>query len=51
MKRVNELIALGLLKETIMEGAPFAKHVELTDDGKKVAKHIVEINRILSEMS
>jgi DNA-binding MarR family transcriptional regulator len=50
MKRVNELIALGLLKETIMEGAPFAKNVELTEDGRKVAKHIADIERILSEM-
>lgn len=49
MKRVNELIALGLLKETVMEGAPFAKNVELTTDGREIAQHIVEIDRILSK--
>jgi DNA-binding HxlR family transcriptional regulator len=49
MKRVNELIALSLIKETSMENAPFAKHVELTEKGKQVAKHITEIERILAE--
>ncbi len=49
MKRVNELISMGLIKETITDGAPFTKHVELTDKGKRVAKHIVEIEKILSE--
>lgn len=51
MKRVNELIALGLIKETVMEGAPFAKNVELTESGTKVAKHISEISRLLEEMT
>ncbi len=51
MKRVNELIELGLIKETKMENAPFAKHVELTKEGERVAKHIVEINQILTELS
>jgi len=49
MKRVNELIALGLIKETITEGAPFTKHVELTEKGKMVAIHVIEIEKILSE--
>jgi DNA-binding HxlR family transcriptional regulator len=49
MKRVNELIALGLVKETAMENAPFTKNVELTEKGKQVAKHVVEIERIFSE--
>lgn len=49
MKRVNELIVLGLIKETITEGAPFTKHVELTEKGKQVAKHVVEIEKMLSE--
>jgi len=49
MKRVNEFIALGLIKETITEGLPFTKHVELTEKGKQVAKHVVEIEKILSE--
>lgn len=49
MKRVNELIAMGLIKETIADGAPFTKHVELTEKGKRVAKHVVEIEKILSE--
>ncbi|HXZ23744.1 MAG TPA: hypothetical protein VEH08_03320 [Methanomassiliicoccales archaeon] len=51
MKRVNELISMGLVKETIMESAPFAKNVELTENGRKVAKHIVEIEKILTEMA
>ena len=51
MKRVNELISIGLVRETIMESAPFAKNVELTENGKKIAKHIVDIERILSEMT
>jgi len=49
MKRVNELIALGLVKETAMEYAPFTKNVELTERGRQVAKHVVEIERIFSE--
>jgi len=43
------LIALGLIKETITEGAPFTKHVELTEKGKMVAIHVIEIEKILSE--
>ena len=50
MKRVNELISLGLVTETVMESAPFAKNVELTEEGRKVAKRIAEIDEILSEM-
>jgi DNA-binding HxlR family transcriptional regulator len=50
MKRVNELIALGLIKETVTGSAPFTKQVELTEKGKLVAEHIVEIEKILSEM-
>ncbi len=50
MKRINELIEIGLVKETIMEGVPFAKNVELTDEGRRVAKHVVEIQKILSEV-
>jgi len=49
MKRVNELIALGLIKETMTEGAPFTKYVELTEKGKKVAAHVFEIEKTLSE--
>jgi len=49
MKRVNELIELGLVKETVLDGAPFTKNVELTDQGKRVAKHVVEIQKILAE--
>jgi DNA-binding HxlR family transcriptional regulator len=49
MKRVNELIELGLVKEIAMESAPFAKNVELTEKGRQVAKHIVEIDKIFSE--
>jgi DNA-binding HxlR family transcriptional regulator len=49
MKRVNELIALGLVKESILAGAPFTKNVELTEKGKKIAKHVVEIERILTD--
>jgi len=49
MKRVNELILMGLIKETIIDGVPFTKHVELTEKGKRVAKHVVEIEKILSE--
>jgi DNA-binding HxlR family transcriptional regulator len=48
MKRVNELIALGLVKEIAMENAPFTKNVELTERGRQVAKHVVEIERIFS---
>jgi DNA-binding HxlR family transcriptional regulator len=48
MKRVNELIAIGLVKETTMETAPFTKNVELTERGKEVARHVVEIERIFS---
>jgi DNA-binding HxlR family transcriptional regulator len=47
MKRVNELIALGLVKETTLEGAPFTKNVELTDLGKKIAKHVIDIQKLL----
>lgn len=49
MKRVNELIAIGLVKETILSGAPFTKNVELTENGKKIAKHVIEIQKILVE--
>lgn len=49
MKRVNELISMGLIRETIIDGAPFTKNVELTDQGKRVAKHVVEIEKILCE--
>jgi DNA-binding HxlR family transcriptional regulator len=49
MKRVNELIAMGLINETITESAPFTKHVELSEKGRRVAKHVVEIQKILSE--
>jgi DNA-binding HxlR family transcriptional regulator len=49
MKRVNELISMGLITETITDGAPFTKHVELSEQGKRVAKHVVEIEKILSE--
>jgi DNA-binding MarR family transcriptional regulator len=51
MKRVNELIAMGLIKETINESAPFTKHVELSEKGRQVAKHVVEIQKILSDTS
>jgi DNA-binding HxlR family transcriptional regulator len=51
MKRVNELIAMGLIKETITESAPFTKHVELSEKGRQVAKHVVEIQKILSDTS
>ncbi|TFG55289.1 MAG: hypothetical protein E4H30_07575 [Methanomassiliicoccus sp.] len=50
MKRVNELIALGLIEETIHENAPFTKHVTLTEKGKQVAEHIIKIEKILSEV-
>jgi DNA-binding HxlR family transcriptional regulator len=49
MKRVNELIALGLVKETILDGAPFTKNVELTENGKRIARHVIEIEKILTE--
>jgi hypothetical protein len=49
MKRVNELISIGLIKETITDGAPFTKNVELSERGKRIAKHVVEIEKILSE--
>ena len=49
MKRINELIDMGLIKETTMTGAPFAKNVELTERGRQIAGHIVEIERIISE--
>jgi len=49
MKRINELISLGLVKETTLEGAPFTKNVELTEVGKSIAKHIVDIQKLLVE--
>jgi DNA-binding HxlR family transcriptional regulator len=49
MKRVNELIALGLVKETTLSGAPFTKNVELTELGRRIAKHVIEIQKILVE--
>lgn len=51
MKRVNELIAIGLITESAMVTAPFTKNVELTERGKKVARHIVEIEEIFSAES
>ncbi|NLK26221.1 MAG: hypothetical protein GX307_06585 [Euryarchaeota archaeon] len=50
MKRVNELIDLGLIEETVQEDAPFSKHVELTGEGRLVAEFIIEIEKILSKM-
>jgi DNA-binding MarR family transcriptional regulator len=49
MKRINELIALGLVKETASEGAPFTKNVELTEAGRRIAKHVVDIQKLLVE--
>ncbi|HTY47289.1 MAG TPA: hypothetical protein VMB46_06445 [Methanomassiliicoccales archaeon] len=49
MKRVNEMIGLGLVKETQMEGAPFAKNVELTDKGREIARHVLAIEKLITE--
>jgi DNA-binding HxlR family transcriptional regulator len=51
MKRVNELIDMGLVKETTISSAPFAKNVELTERGRQIAGHVVEIERIISELA
>lgn len=49
MKRVNELIALELIEESVLDGAPFTKNVKLTEKGRRVAEHIVSIENILAE--
>jgi hypothetical protein len=38
-----------LVKETTLSGAPFTKNVELTELGRRIAKHVIEIQKILVE--
>jgi DNA-binding MarR family transcriptional regulator len=44
-----KLRKLGLIKEEGKESFPFTIHVSLTEKGKKVAEHLEEIERILTE--
>ena len=47
--RVNDLIKADLLHESATTTVPFTKVITLTEKGKKVAEHLVEIERILGE--
>jgi len=44
-----KLRKLGLIKEEGKGSFPFTIHVSLTEKGQKVAEHIAEIERILTE--
>lgn len=48
-KRVDDLIALGLIHEDRMQIPPFTKTVSLTEKGRKVAEKVAEIEEILRE--
>ncbi|QLH74971.1 MAG: hypothetical protein HPY73_05650 [Methanomassiliicoccales archaeon] len=45
--RVDEMVATGLISETIEERPPKRKWVELTEKGRKVAEKLEEIEGIL----
>jgi len=49
VRRVNELIELGLIHEELSEFAPISKTLSLTEKGKKVAERVIEIEEILME--
>jgi len=45
---LNKLMKAGLITETKSERFPFPRFFTLTDKGRRVAEHLVEISRILS---
>lgn len=47
MQRVNRLIEVGLLKETVSEFPPVSKTISLTDKGREVAKRVAEIEELI----
>jgi predicted transcriptional regulator len=47
--KIDRMIANGLISEIEEEIPPKRKWIELTDKGKKVAEHLLEIEEILTE--
>jgi DNA-binding HxlR family transcriptional regulator len=49
MRRINSLIAAGLLEEIENEYPPFSKTIKLTSKGEKVAELISKMEEILKK--
>ncbi len=45
--RVNELMALGLLEDVLIDERPY-RALQLTERGREVAEHVAAIERILT---
>lgn len=48
MYRVNTLIEAGLISEVVQVSPPYAKYLELTNKGKKVAECVDDLEVALS---
>jgi DNA-binding HxlR family transcriptional regulator len=47
MDRVNELMALGLVEDVLIDERPY-RALQLTERGRKVAEHVAAIERVLT---
>jgi len=49
MQRVNRLIEIGLLEETLSDFPPVSKTISLSEKGRKVAEKVAEIEELLED--
>ena len=47
MDRVNELMALGLVEDMLIDERPY-RALQLTERGREVAEHVAAIERVLT---
>lgn len=47
MDRVNELMALGLVEDVLIDERPY-RALQLTERGREVAEHVAAIERVLT---
>ena len=46
--RVESLLAEGLITETLEKTKPFRKYIELTERGRKISNHLIEIENLMN---